>query len=597
MMKKQDEVQQTERNIKEMSIECNYNAEVPKILSTSSQETELKPKPLTRPLLLRKPLSSHSSGTAAASAAANRDTKKRNELFKIWNDNNDQQKSAARQNRSSFFHSCIAFGPKSSEKTDCMKAQERLENVKKEFSKMVNITEDLLKKSYSNKFQIETAKSSKEGGKFGSSGGIIVGSFEEENTSINGKSSSLPTNNSIYKVCGDFKKRVVVSPTNDCSKEEVRCSYERNENNSDYNIANEINKNDNLAIKRKYFKTAQEEVCMRKQTSITNSKNTTAWEIEPANKNLHLSNVLKENKEHIAKTVKTLIDHGISNNMPVQYGFNDHNDSMARVTSDVKMATFHALCVEDEEIELKIIEGIGDTESFMKIACDTQTSHPKVNKDSDTTETLTYREFNKYLHKKDYNMQIIDEELKKRNIVLVNKQKDNFDTSFKGMDSEQLVAEIDERRKNLNLNKQILDSLNRFNTDPVFSIPDDNSICGSPENTATTISNGDGKRRKPDLYDKLDSASATDSNNSFEINERKSQVIHITDLTNSLEDLARLDKICRIIEISDELSDKLFSTLDQSDLSSGQKKWSFKDLCERIKLDEFCNKVFGKSSG
>ncbi|XP_050665705.1 uncharacterized protein LOC126965939 isoform X2 [Leptidea sinapis] len=103
------------------------------------------------------------------------------------------------------------------------------------------------------------------------------------------------------------------------------------------------------------------------------------------------------------------------------------------------------------------------------------------------------------------------------------------------------------------------------------------------------------KRHSQDIYDKLDSASVSGSETSFDMNGRKSQVININDLTNSLEDLSRLDKICKIMEISDELSDKLFSALKNStSTDGGKKKWSFKDLCERINLDEFCNNVFGK---
>ncbi|GBP28383.1 Glyceraldehyde-3-phosphate dehydrogenase 1 [Eumeta japonica] len=42
---------------------------------------------------------------------------------------------------------------------------------------------------------------------------------------------------------------------------------------------------------------------------------------------------------------------------------------------------------------------------------------------------------------------------------------------------------------------------------------------------------------KEDLYDKLDSTSGTDSDNSFQMNEKKSQVIQLSDLTNSLDDI------------------------------------------------------------
>ncbi|XP_063387026.1 uncharacterized protein LOC134672997 [Cydia fagiglandana] len=100
-----------------------------------------------------------------------------------------------------------------------------------------------------------------------------------------------------------------------------------------------------------------------------------------------------------------------------------------------------------------------------------------------------------------------------------------------------------------------------------------------------------------DIYDKLDSESMSDSGSSYRMREKTSQVINITDLTYSLEDLPRLDKICRIIEISDELSDKLFLPLaDDNCEKNAKREWSFQDLCERIKYDEFFNGLFEKSA-
>ncbi|XP_068618044.1 uncharacterized protein [Battus philenor] len=107
------------------------------------------------------------------------------------------------------------------------------------------------------------------------------------------------------------------------------------------------------------------------------------------------------------------------------------------------------------------------------------------------------------------------------------------------------------------------------------------------------VSTREGTKTNDDIYDKLDSTSASNSENSFHVNEKQSQVIYINDLTNSLEDLGRLEKICKIIEISDDLSDELFSKLKAKDPAAlKNKKWSFKDLCEKIKLDDFCDRVF-----
>ncbi|XP_063537515.1 uncharacterized protein LOC134746870 [Cydia strobilella] len=110
-----------------------------------------------------------------------------------------------------------------------------------------------------------------------------------------------------------------------------------------------------------------------------------------------------------------------------------------------------------------------------------------------------------------------------------------------------------------------------------------------------TVSKNNSSYRTQDIYDKLDSESMSDSESSYRIREKTSQVINITDLTYSLEDLPRLDKICRVIEISDELSNKLFSPLDDDNYEdTARRKWSFQDLCERIKYDEFFNGLFEK---
>ncbi|XP_061719438.1 uncharacterized protein LOC133526729 [Cydia pomonella] len=112
-----------------------------------------------------------------------------------------------------------------------------------------------------------------------------------------------------------------------------------------------------------------------------------------------------------------------------------------------------------------------------------------------------------------------------------------------------------------------------------------------------TVSKNNSSYRTQDIYDKLDSESMSDSGSSYRIREKTSQVINITDLTYSLEDLPRLDKICRVIEISDELSDKMFSPLaDDNYDNTTNRKWSFQDLCERIKYDEFFNGLFEKSA-
>ncbi|KAG7312265.1 hypothetical protein JYU34_001737 [Plutella xylostella] len=103
------------------------------------------------------------------------------------------------------------------------------------------------------------------------------------------------------------------------------------------------------------------------------------------------------------------------------------------------------------------------------------------------------------------------------------------------------------------------------------------------------------RRPKEDIYDKLDSISLTDSENSFHMRERQSEVITVSDLSNSMDDFKNLEKVCQILEISDDLSDRLLASLDNEPNTDTASRWSFKEFCKRIKLDEFCSEVFGSS--
>lgn len=182
-----------------------------------------------------------------------------------------------------------------------------------------------------------------------------------------------------------------------------------------------------------------------------------------------------------------------------------------------------------------------------------------------------------------------EEEQKKRNMIPI-----NVVSVINKCSNENIDSPSKQRKLHTNAKRKL--------DEPEFSTEMKNTFLAASETTSvcdslftnTIISNRN--ERKRDLYDKLDSASGSESNASFEISERKSQVININDLTNSMENLERLDKICRIIEISDELSDKLFSKLNNTEMDTKKrnKKWSFSDLCDRIHLDEFCEKVFGK---
>ncbi|KAJ8712205.1 hypothetical protein PYW07_005047 [Mythimna separata] len=573
LSKKQDEVQQTERSSKDVAtIECS--AELPKFC-TSAQETACKRKPIARPVIFRKPLPSFGTANSAPTPAVNRDTKKGNELFKIWNDNNDAQKTAARQNRSSFFHSCMAFGPKPTDNAEDFTSQDTLETVKREFSKMVHITEDLLKKSNANTLQLGAAmKSSLEGVKSGSSGA----SMESETKIAN--LNNPPANNSVFGICGDYKM-LLPTPV-DRSKEEVLCRSctQRNDNNSDNIITNAAKK----VVSSKPMLIPSREIVesFTKQNSVMDLCQKAIAQNLAFKANDSLKKVNSKiytnvgSKGQMNKIDNNVMD-GLSKETIVQCVVKVQKEITPSISNNATKD-----CVEEKQ-EVNISESSRSPQvpAEKKVRINPK-AYPAVEK--------PYKDIDKFLNKKDYNIRIIDEELQKRNIVIVNNEKQNIaEASSESCDvsSDKSNVEADTSRKTLN--KKILESSCKKVCGPVVLVPEERARCGSPGTAGCA-------RIKPDLYDKLDSTSATDSTNSFEINERKSQVIQICDLTNSLEDLSRLDKICRIIEISDELSDKLFSSLDREELTGlHQKQWSFRDLCERIQLDDFCNKVFGKT--
>ncbi|CAB3253168.1 unnamed protein product [Arctia plantaginis] len=575
------------QNNKKVTLKCNYvtppNDEVFYINSNESIKSKAAPKP--RPLLARKPLSSQSS--SAATTLINRDTKGKNEIFKVWNDDYDSLKNPVRQNRTSFFQSCITFGPKHPvEQTDCMKVQERLEDVKREFSKMLIITEDLLRKSYTSKNKLQYLKS-KEMTNGDPKAELKVESFQETHKIKNNHNTNAELSNPIVKDCGDFKNKDKIIIKNDEIKD-----YNETKNLSYYAEVNDhIFFYDQLKKTKTLEKTRLQEPrekqhILRENTRVVKSNDTSniipvyTQRTEKINKTENPAiNNNEINPQLMVKAIKSLT-YALTNNI-VENVFNELNAPSPLISkTSCEDKSLHNINFNPE----KDVTSTKDLSETQKLE-----GYLPIKKEK--TERYYIKDLTKYLRNNTNDMRIMDEELKKRNIILMNS---DSNVNIFRIGSEPSASDADSDRKNLDLNKKILAGLRMV---AETGIAESVSPCGSPANTVTTVSNGDRTRVKEDLYDKLDSASASDSNNSFQINERKSQVLNITDLTNSLEDLSRLDKICRIIEISDELSDKLFSSLDNTEnFLEQKKKWSFRDLCERLKLDEFCNSVFGKTS-
>ncbi|KAJ0174750.1 hypothetical protein K1T71_009858 [Dendrolimus kikuchii] len=596
LFKKQDVLLQTEIPNRDCSSEVNS-----KILCSISQDAGFKQKLPHRATVLRKPFSSYYSGTLKTPLST-REPKPKNEIFKIWNDSPETKGPSAvvthKQNRSAFFHSCVYLA-QNAQKTESIKAKERLENAKREFTKMVNITENLLKKSYSNKMQLNSQLS-------------ISKNNSHENSAE--KTKLEPSNDEQNKiipcVCyvtqnSENSNNSMMSFDNNKNRESVQSNHCYDLNNSDYsNLSmnrcnSKINRtptdSDNLIFKQPDN---------NNNVRSSNCHKTDAESADRIQRPKSEENINKKAifKEQLTKTVNKLIN-GLSQNIQVQcalsynggfsgtyankrkhekYVTNNKKNSV-KVNQDIKF---------DNTVTSTKAKVINDMNSVKEVPNNSISEEQAVSKPPDKTELIA-----NFIEKKSDNIRIIDEELKKRNIVLVDQNKIKnwrepviFNPDFDSLATKKKYC------KDTELNKKILKGLSRFAPEPVVIVSQDVSRCASPD-TIATLSNGDGNRIKQDIYDKLDSASATDSNNSFEVKERKSQVLQIADLTSSLEDLARLDKICRIIEISDELSDQLFSALDKDANKFETKKWSFKDLCERIKLDEFCSRVFEKSVG
>lgn len=283
------------------------------------------------------------------------------------------------------------------------------------------------------------------------------------------------------------------------------------------------------------------------------------------------SQILKDNtefKDEVAKTVNTLID-GLAENFQIHAALHEQGDSAIILNSNPNGIN------KDNETDDVIlnnskVQNIGDNSSSVDILNlddkDVENTNNEI-KDIPTDENV-------FTHNNTGQEPI-----------------DNKAIKICSVKNEQFTKNND-HRKDVLLSKQILERLNRFVPEPIFLIPEDDVR----DNTTLNINKIYVKQNKLDIYDKLDSVSASGSENSFEIHGRKSQIIDIADLTNSIDDLANMEKICKIIEISDELSDKLFSTLKKKDCNViNKERWSFKDLCERINLDEFCDKLFGKA--
>ncbi|KOB73760.1 Multivalent antigen sj97-GAPDH [Operophtera brumata] len=574
-LRKQDEIQQTDCYKKEISVSCcehngEYESDVhPKLTCSTCQEKENKVLPcqfMMNPLI---------TGTTSLPTY----TKTNNELLKIWTDANEISKQMLKMNLSSSFQGSLTIATPNPKQTEGIKPQTRLENVKREFSKMVNITEDLLKKAQSNQSDIHSISKNE----FVNKADIQL--VRKRDTFIIADTERYKTTDQNYAMdnCGDCKSlarhsKSMIQDRNNIGNEVEISSYSYEKEISDFTLSH-----NKVLEKQDCINHISKSLPLKKEVKINTD---TAGKNSAGLVKLQHYNI----KDQLAKTDNTVLE-GLAQNIQLQH-------VVIYPTSPTDSAVTDKLEIKTKSTDENFIDSDASiTTVKQNSVCDKKVNELTAAKQLLIESTLnldhTGNLFKKYkLNNDNANMKLIDEKLRKRNIVLLNNPFVSEKLSDKNIIYGLNAVENAKPKINMNLEHRILEEVELYPETAVIA-SEDTSRYDMPENSNTTISNR--IENKEDIYDKLDSASATDSNNSFEINERKSQVIHITDLTNSFEDLARLDKICRIIEISDELSDELFSALDNkagNDVKN--ERWSFRDLCERIQLDRFCNKVFGK---
>lgn len=485
-------------------------------LKKSTSKDELQKTPLVKPSIFIKNLCVQAD--MPPSFVTFPEEKQGHDMFKIKNDN-DMQNSLMHRN-TTVFRSCVEMLPKSIKQMEYLKTKQQLETVKREFTKMVSMTEDLLNSRKFNKINSSSTLLNKDGKyNFFDASGSFAPKFHNVKNDISQECSKA--SNSIDNIA--LKDNAGVK-LNDDEKNNVDVLTTSNEQSK--NISEEIN-------------------------------TTKGFNEKP----------LEEFKSQVEKTINSLID-GLSQNT------NEHQ-------------------VKEKNRKENLIDDGKQIENPNDVNSEDISTNKQIPSETKIGKAIKLSEVD------DKSLVINDAGTKE----MGSEPNENVALPFYASACEDkpqtsdIESEFNEL-ENINLSKKILERMYSCTTEPIVIVSRCNSnITNVPKCKVPSLNlTREGNAAKPDLYDKLDSTSATDSENSFQIDERRSQVINITDLTGSLEDLVRLDKICRIIEISDELSDKLFSNLNPMDnsLYVKNKKWSFKDLCERLKLDDFCNNVFGK---
>ncbi|XP_045523047.1 uncharacterized protein LOC123713433 isoform X2 [Pieris brassicae] len=521
---------------KSIFIPNNYSFQInPDMISSASQDTGFKMK------LFPKTLSNNALGyryIPKPQTTLRRVVNKTNEVLKS---NKTDDETHSQNEIGPLFQSCLHLGPACVAQSRELRNHEQLEKVKKEFSKVVNMTEDLLKKSSHGNNQINKTNNT-------------IPEMEPVTLDLD--------NNSVDNHINDTKQAIEAI---------VEFNNEPETNETPVDITTENKEVNNMSTSNTTINMSEDSGTIQTNNVIEGIEDITKIKISNCGK-------LLEYVKSEANSLPSISEVGMPENHIPHINLR-HIDN-----NTIKLGQEDIICniVQVSNNESTITEGIIDdtiTTQIIDVQIRDQCEPPRIS-DAKGLENKNFDPIGEEI--------VFPEKIYCENVICENGESVLTNVCKQNNDDKKCVKDQVKPERliinNVPSNQMVERILHRINRMDVTSAG--TSRCVSP---CLSISNVR-PRKKQDIYDKLDSASGSDSETSFE--EKKSQVINITDLTNSIEDISRLDKICRIIEISDELSDKLFSALNTETLNKN-KTWSFKDLCERIKLDDFCNKVFG----
>lgn len=533
-----------------------------------------------------------------------RDSKQSEDISLAWNDEAEitVARPLVKETKNSNYLSSVTLDESFMQNNNYLKTKERLEEVKKEFSKMANMTETLLKKSNRNKCEANSLRKK------------LYSDEDKKDTKRKHNSTrlTLPTvmksnrmNESPQKIVNEIYEDAFNAHKTEVSNIVII------KNNSHYSDTPDVNANGNQQVQNKSNNVFGKvkilenprQICQHKEASkITEAvddqenlkpENTACIPIKTCAALSYNSKINQVTDSYAHKTdlwkfdlcTKKIVNHDIRHTNLIELEVTNNKLNDKSIQTRTEKICNNNITMNEKIKQINSIENKQDVTS-------SESNHEKFN-----NVLIKYEEV-KNLNRSQNLPDVISSESnnkgKMKTLNESNLNRTKLTVTYVNPESSELknddVTTLSVSRNEIR--KKILVGIMKILAAKAL---ENKTRTPSLVTTNTATSKGE-VYKSLDIYDKLDSESASDSDNSFQINEKTSQVLDVMDLSSSAEELARLDKICRIIEISDEMSDKLFSALNNDDNNTKKTKWSFKDLCERLKFDEFCNNVFGEPS-